>query len=259
MTSFGIDKVAFERSENKTDHQFEKSFPTDKLQVPQNPDPKAKYIVLVECGSFSPPTLAHLRLFEICRDAAKENGYTVLGGYFSPVGDTYAKKGLVSAPHRVEMLKESCKSSDWLMVDSWESEQSTYQRTAVVLDHFEKQLNKPNQGYTVEVSLICGADLLGSFVKPDVWADEDIREIVKRKLWVLTREDVPIEESIWGSDLLYSLRNDIIPISNRIANAISSTKIRQFLARGLSIKYVVADDTIAYIYKHGLYDAKEVQ
>lgn len=31
--------------------------------------------------------------------------------------------------------------SAWLMVDPWEAAQPEYQRTAVVLDHFEHELN----------------------------------------------------------------------------------------------------------------------
>jgi hypothetical protein len=33
-------------------------------------------------------------------------------------------------------------TSDWLMVDPWEAHQSQYQPTAVVLDHFDHEVNE---------------------------------------------------------------------------------------------------------------------
>jgi nicotinamide mononucleotide adenylyltransferase len=32
-------------------------------------------------------------------------------------------------------------TSSWLMVDPWEATQNEYQRTAVVLDHFDYEIN----------------------------------------------------------------------------------------------------------------------
>ncbi|OMH83657.1 Nicotinamide/nicotinic acid mononucleotide adenylyltransferase 1 [Zancudomyces culisetae] len=68
--------------------------------------------------------------------------YEVIGGYFSPVSNFYQKEGLAQGIHRVKMCELATQeSSDWLMVDSWESVQPEYQRTAVVLDHFDEELN----------------------------------------------------------------------------------------------------------------------
>jgi len=52
------------------------------------------------------------------------------------------KKGLVEATHRINMCKLAVESSDWIMVDPWESLQPEYQTTLVVLDHFYHELNK---------------------------------------------------------------------------------------------------------------------
>lgn len=73
--------------------------------------------------------------------------YELIAGYFSPVSDAYMKEGLAKASHRVNMCQLAVDStSDWLMVDSWESRQSMYQRTAVVLDHFDYELNHSGGG-----------------------------------------------------------------------------------------------------------------
>lgn len=47
-------------------------------------------LVLVACGSFSPPTFLHLRMAEQARDYAHLNSdFEVVGGFLSPVGDAY--------------------------------------------------------------------------------------------------------------------------------------------------------------------------
>jgi nicotinic acid mononucleotide adenylyltransferase len=77
----------------------------------------------------------------------ERNGYELIAGYYSPVSDAYMKEGLAKASHRVNMCQLAVDStSDWLMVDSWESRQSMYQRTAFVLDHFDYELNNVGGG-----------------------------------------------------------------------------------------------------------------
>jgi nicotinamide mononucleotide adenylyltransferase len=42
-------------------------------------------------------------------------------------------------------------TSNWLMVDPWEASQPEYQRTAVVLEHFDFELNQgPNGGVVMQ-------------------------------------------------------------------------------------------------------------
>lgn len=58
-------------------------------------------IVLVACGSFSPITYAHMRMFEMANDYCRQNtNFEVVGGYLSPVGDGYKKVGLLNASRR---------------------------------------------------------------------------------------------------------------------------------------------------------------
>lgn len=76
------------------------SFPSHRLKRRQT-DPHRTPLVLVACGSFSPITYLHLRMFEMAADFAKFNTqFEVLGGYVSPVSDAYKKAGLVNAHHR---------------------------------------------------------------------------------------------------------------------------------------------------------------
>jgi hypothetical protein len=57
----------------------------------------------------------------MAKDHFESLGYTVLGGYYSPVSDGYGKKGLLSAAVRLDMCNLAVESSDWLMVDRWEA------------------------------------------------------------------------------------------------------------------------------------------
>jgi Cytidylyltransferase-like len=64
-------------------------------------DPSKTPLLLVACGSFSPITFLHLRMFVMAGDYTKHNTeYEVIGGYLSPVSDAYKKQGLAGAEHR---------------------------------------------------------------------------------------------------------------------------------------------------------------
>lgn len=52
-----------------------------------------------------------------------------------------------------ELAVES--TSTWLMVDPWEAGQESYQRTAVVLQHFEEELNGGEEGGVWNIHRAC--------------------------------------------------------------------------------------------------------
>ena len=64
-------------------------------------DPSKTPLLLVACGSFSPITFLHLRMFVMAADYVKfSTDFEIVGGYLSPVSDAYKKAGLASAEHR---------------------------------------------------------------------------------------------------------------------------------------------------------------
>ncbi len=76
------------------------SFPHHRLNAVLRDSQKTP-IVLVACGSFSPVTYLHLRMFEMAKDYIRQNtDFEIVGGYLSPVSDMYKKAGLLSAQHR---------------------------------------------------------------------------------------------------------------------------------------------------------------
>ena len=74
----------------------EYEFPTSRLRR-RIEDSERTPLVLIACGSFSPITFLHLRMFEMAADYARFNSnFEVVGAYLSCVGDAYKKSGLVS-------------------------------------------------------------------------------------------------------------------------------------------------------------------
>jgi nicotinamide mononucleotide adenylyltransferase len=150
------------------------SFPTGKLKSRMMQAGK-KPLVLVACGSFSPPTLLHLRLFSLGGDHARvETDFEIVGGYLSPVSDAYKKMGLAPAEHRIRMCELAVGSSKWVDVDPWEAVQPDYVLTAKVLDHFDHEINEVLGGVEdvdgnkvrVQIALLAGADLIETWVSP---------------------------------------------------------------------------------------------
>lgn len=138
----------------------------------------------------------------MAKDHMEDQGYEILGGYFSPVSDGYGKKGdrltlapfsftgLAKAADRVSMIDLALEDSEWIMCDTWEARKSDWYvkililhlshepRTETIksLDHFNDEVNSAlgHPFGKVGVKLICGSDLLDSFNTPGLWADEDV-------------------------------------------------------------------------------------
>ncbi|KAL7418127.1 hypothetical protein BDY24DRAFT_374163 [Mrakia frigida] len=223
-------------------------------------------LVIVACGSFSPPTYLHLRMFEMAKDQIVEEGaYEILGGYYSPVSDHYKKSGLAPAVHRVKMCELAVEStSTWLMVDPWEAGQGSYQRTAVVLQHFEEELNgagggvrgKDGQVRKIKIMLLAGGDLIESFGEPGIWAEPDLHVILGNfGCLIVERSGSDVWAFLLSHDILYHHRKNIIVVKQLIYNDISSTKVRLFVRRGMSIKYLLPNSVIHYIMEQQLYQS----
>ncbi|OJJ64110.1 hypothetical protein ASPSYDRAFT_142160 [Aspergillus sydowii CBS 593.65] len=217
-------------------------------------------LLLVACGSFSPITFLHLRMFEMAADYVKlSTDFEIVGGYLSPVSDAYRKAGLASAEHRVSMCQRAVDASDWLMVDTWEPMHKEYQPTAIVLDHFDYEINTVRNGIDtgngsrkpVQVVLLAGADLVHTMSTPGVWSEKDLDHILGQYgTFIVERSGTDIDEALAA---LQPWKKNIHVIQQLIQNDVSSTKIRLFLRRDMSVRYLIPDPVIGYIYENNLY------
>lgn len=242
----------------------EYKFPTHRLANKLTDDSKFP-LVIVACGSFSPITYLHLRMFEMALDAISEQTkFEVIGGFYSPVSDNYKKQGLAPSHHRVRMCELACeRTSSWLMVDAWESLQLKYTRTALVLDHFNEEINVKRGGVLtkngefkrgVKIMLLAGGDLIESMGEPDVWNDQDLHHILgKYGCLIVERTGADVRSFLLSHDIMYEHRRNVLVIKQLIYNDISSTKIRLFIRRGMSVQYLLPNSVIRYIQEHKLY------
>ncbi|KAK3181744.1 Nicotinamide/nicotinic acid mononucleotide adenylyltransferase 1 [Lecanicillium sp. MT-2017a] len=233
-------------------------FPADRLK--RTCDPGRTPLVLVACGSFSPVTFLHLRMFPMAADHSRNEGFEVVGGWISPVSDAYKKRGLAPASHRIRMCQLAAENtSKWLMVDPWEAESPTYIPTARVLDHFDYEINHVMGGIEctdgtrkrAKIVLLAGADLIQTLSTPGVWDARDVDHILgEYGVFVLERTGTELDTALAG---LRQWERNIHVIRQVITNDISSTKVRLLLKRDMSIDYLIPDDVINYIYEHNLY------
>lgn len=274
------------------------SLPTNKLSESVTSDTEQQPVVLLNCGSFNPPTIMHLRMLEVAAQALRKEGYAVVGGYISPVNDAYKKPGLLSSQHRIKMCQLAATESDLVMVDTWEAAQAEAQRSLIVLkriQHAAQKYYKDNAadtdaqqgegwqqddqsrmnsgskaassdinahskprrhiGTQVKSVLVCGADVLESFIKPGVWVEDQVRQILgDHGVVCIARDSTKLEQLLHDSGTLLSEYKQNIFIAKDPATAgISSTIIRQEIAKGNSVKFLTTNDVISYICEHRLY------
>lgn len=81
------------------------TFPDARLRKKMD-NPFKTPLLLIACGSFSPITFLHLRMFIMAADYVKfgtdGTEFEIIGGYLSPVSDAYKKQGLATAEHRYD-------------------------------------------------------------------------------------------------------------------------------------------------------------
>jgi len=257
-----INDAGLENTDTMTLENY--TFPVQRLKK-RLTKPGKQPLVLVSCGSFSPPTNLHLRMFEEAADYCEfETEFEVVGGFFSPVGDAYKKAGLASAQHRINMTRIAVRdSSTWIGVDPWEPLHKEYLPTVKVLDHFDHELNEVMGGIEdvdgnkqrIQVALLAGADLIQTMSTPGLWAREDLSRILGHYgAFILERSGTDIDDALVS---LQQWRENIRVIPQLIQNDVSSTKIRLFRKRGKSIRYYIPDQVVDYIYEHGLYSDDE--
>lgn len=223
-------------------------------------------VVLVACGSFSPITLLHLRIFEDARAALAAQNMDVVLGVLSPVHAAYGKTSLVSMEHRLNMVELAVEDSDWLTVSRYECSQNQWTPTRAVLAWHaaylarepvfaEGEEERGEQTGLIKTMLICGSDLVETFpnVRSDgspVWDPLDQAELLRLGLVVIERQGSDLAALVRSEPIFQGPEVRIHIVQPRAFNTISSSAVRLCLKNGESIKYFVPDPVIKYINDH---------
>ncbi|VDO81449.1 unnamed protein product [Schistosoma margrebowiei] len=131
--------------------------------------------------------------------------------------------------------------------------------SSVDRSHYCSKNNTPNVLLSKPcVKLVCGADLLESFKTPNLWSEEDIETIVRDYgIICISRPSYEPLKIINESNILGKYKDNISLVIDNCQNSLSSTFVRHALSNGKSVRYLVPDRTLEYIYTHKLYDAKK--
>lgn len=197
-----------------------------------------KKFIIIFGGAFNPITNAHLTLAEHIT-----NEFDVEKVIFMPVGDLYAKKGLISSQHRLNMLREVVASNDKFEVSTIEIDSTKIMRTYDTLNTIKSMYPEYN------IAFLMGTDNLEDLVK---WYRCD--ELVSNFYFmVVTRKGDNIEDIISSNNMLKENRNNIIEIKNTVRNDISSSYVRNLMIEGKSPRYYIPEEVFAYIKQNKLY------
>ena len=248
------------------------SIPVDKLACHRldgrGCDASQQPVILVACGSFNPPTVAHVHLLSIVCDYYLRRNIDVYGAYMSPVHDEYKKPGLVSSEHRVAMCRLAAEGTGFVMVDDWEAGREGYTRTLRVLDSVDARVrdemgvvhealggevgttrvDAPPHPLVPRSVLVCGADVLASMAEPGVWDQGLLDELLERHgVACVVREGTDAREVCGEEEGLVGRwwragRVDIVDVSEDAGDVgvagvvdicgVSSSGVREVVRRG---------------------------
>jgi len=112
----------------------------------------------------------------------------------------------------------------------------------------------------VRIMLLAGSDLIQTMSEPGVWADQDLHHILGNYgCYIIERADSEIDQALFKDSAVHSrnplalYRENIHMVQQLVRNDVSSTKIRLFLKKGMSIKYLIPGVVVEYIEHNGLY------
>lgn len=187
-------------------------------------------------GTFDPVHVAHLVLAEQARDQLALD--QVL---FIPAGDPWRKghRAITPAEHRLKMLRLAIEGNDAFAISDVELRREGPTYTADTLEALAGE--RLDDAFW----FILGADALADLPN---WREPE--RIVKHAMLAVAPRDV---REVDAAELNIPALVGRLQLFDCPRLAISSTEIRERVAAGRSIRYLVPDAVANYIEKHGLY------
>ena len=211
-------------------------------------------------GTFNPIHLAHLRIAEEVQQACDLDRLLFIPAAEPPHKDV---AGQVSFEHRLAMVQAAIRDFPKFQVSDLEIRRSGKSFSVDTLEILRKQDPQGERYFIVGLDSYC-----------DIASWKDFTRIFSLShLVVMTRpgvelsdplEPLPVaarEDFCYDSDaeiIRHKSGNNVIFLKETYLN-ISSTKIRQMLNTGQSIRHLVAPAVADYIKEHGLYQTTAIK
>jgi nicotinate-nucleotide adenylyltransferase len=200
-------------------------------------------------GTFDPIHIGHLVVAE---EARTKLGFSEV--LFVPAGQPWLKvnRNITPAAHRVEMVRRAIADNAHFKLCSLEIERPGPSYTVDTLMMLQEQL-----GSEASLFFILGRDTLDEL---SLWKEP--QKLIQLCRLVVAPRPVLSEVEGSGSKDLTHLESAIPGLLDRVIEldmpviGISSSAIRQRIAQGLTIRYLVPDEVEKYIVEHKLYLAK---
>ena len=189
-------------------------------------------------GTFNPIHLGHLMISEYIRDEIKLDKII-----FVPTGNPPHKSDLLDAEIRYEMTKMAIEGNENFMVSDIETKRQGVSYTVDTVNQLSEQLD-------AELSFIIGSDTLFQL---KTWKRFD--ELAKQIEFICAIRPEYMATKILSSELIYLNQKygARIKIIKTPQYMISSTDLRNRIKYGKSLKYLLPDKLIEYIYERRLY------
>lgn len=199
------------------------------------------------CGSFNPPTNAHVSLLALARNLLQDEGFTSFRGFLTPTHSSYAKPGLLDSPTRLALCELSTADVDWISVNDFEVTRAEWTKTITTLRHLQNA--HPNS----KVFMVCGADLVYRWNLP-IWGADDVHEILDNfGVIIVSREDISLEGIAQKVPVMEGHMKNVRIIRENPMESISSTYVRNLILENKAISGLVNPKVERYINENNLY------
>ncbi|MDR4514971.1 nicotinate-nucleotide adenylyltransferase [Nitrosomonas sp.] len=220
---------------------------------------KEQVLIGIYGGTFDPIHYGHLRVAEELADTIRFDQF-----FFVPAGEPRLRDSPGAAKyHRAQMVSLSIKNNTRFFLDEREINRPGVSTTVASLKEYHAEYD----GRAI-LCFVMGAD---TFLKIHYWhCWQELFQlchliIVERpgSIQVVNRSDLPQKIQIecasrWTSDPCDLIRqySGMIYIAQTTLLDISATQIRNLIAAGRSIRYLLPDITVDYIKTHDLYSGE---
>ena len=195
-------------------------------------------MILIFGGSFDPPHIGHLIVARDVKEKLKAKKVIFVPAWRSPF-----KEGHSAPPEdRLTMVKLCTEEEDGFEVEDYEVKKGGISYTVHTLEYMRRK-------YGEDLAFLMGSDTFKGFPK---WRDP-FKILKLAKLVVVGRGEKPEEPEVFKE----FIRSGRILFVNVRRLDISSTEIRERIARGISVRWMVPDPVLDYIIEKGLYLKRE--